>query len=171
MDDGFQAIVKIPYKITGPKHYATASEAATLYYLRSKGIPVPSVYGYSATENNPAGVEYIVMEKAPGVGLETKWSSMSKRERHKLASTFVEIERKFFDIPFGATGSIYFKKDVPPELQAPLYISNIGNDAEHDMLCIGPTADYMFWYGKRASLDLYRGPCGFYPALPFVVSV
>ncbi|KKK20164.1 hypothetical protein ARAM_007645 [Aspergillus rambellii] len=158
MEDGFQTIVKIPYPLTVPKHYATASEAATLYYLHSKGIPVPRMYGYSSSENNPAGVEYIVMEKAPGVGLETKWSSMSKRELHKLASTFIEIEKIFFNIPFGATGSIYFKKDVPPELQASLYMPNIDNDAEHETLCIGPTADYMFWYGKRAGLDLYCGP-------------
>ncbi|KAI9036174.1 putative reverse transcriptase [Aspergillus affinis] len=125
----------------------------------SKGIPVPKVYGYSSSENNPAGIGYIVMEKAPGAGLESKWSSMSKRERHTLASTFVEIEQMLFNIPFGATGSIYFKKDVPPELQAALHMTNIDNDAGDETLCIGPTADYMFWYGKRAGLDLDRGPC------------
>lgn len=81
MEDGFEAIVKIPYHIPGPKHFATASEAATLHCLRCNGIPVPEVYGYSS-ESNPAGVEYIAMEKAPGVGLERRWSSMSKRERH-----------------------------------------------------------------------------------------
>ncbi|KAB8257995.1 hypothetical protein BDV32DRAFT_126527 [Aspergillus pseudonomiae] len=67
MDDGFEAIIKVPYQISGPKHYATASEAATLQYLHSKGIPVPRIYGYSSRDDNPAGVEYIVMEKAPGV--------------------------------------------------------------------------------------------------------
>ncbi|TPX24555.1 Phosphotransferase enzyme [Coccidioides immitis] len=40
MDDGFQAIAKIPYKIALPKRHATASEAATLEFLRLKGIPV-----------------------------------------------------------------------------------------------------------------------------------
>jgi hypothetical protein len=50
------------------------------------------------------------MEKAPGVGLGTKWPSMDKRDLHKLASSFVEIEKRFFDIPFGSIGSIYFKK-------------------------------------------------------------
>ncbi|GAQ07502.1 hypothetical protein ALT_4823 [Aspergillus lentulus] len=157
-DDGFEAIAKVPYRIAGPKHYATASEAATLHYLHSKGIPVPKLYGYSSSESNPVGVEYIVVEKAPGVGLETKWPSMDKRDLHKLASSFVEIEKRFFDIPFGSIGSIYFKKDVPPELQAALYSASAENNRDSEMFCIGPTADYMFWYGKRAGLNLYRGP-------------
>lgn len=161
MDDGFEAIVKIPYRITGPQHYATANEAATLHYLRSKGIPVPEVYGYSSSDSNPVGTEYIVMEKASGIGLESRWLSMSKRERHKLASSFVEIEKKLFDVPFGSIGSIYFKKDVPSELQAALYSTDTERSPESEALCIGPTADYTFWHGKRAGLNLNRGPCRF----------
>jgi hypothetical protein len=161
MDDGFEAIVKIPYRIAGPKHYATASEAATLQYLHSKGIPVPKVYGYSSSESNAAGVEYIIMEKASGVGLETRWLGMSKRERHRLASSYVEIEKIFLGLPFGSIGSIYFKKDVPPDLQAALYTTNSENNHDSETFCLGPTADYMFWYGKRAGLNLYRGPCKF----------
>jgi hypothetical protein len=42
MEDGFRAIVKIPYWISVPKSYATASEVATLTFLRSKGVPVPA---------------------------------------------------------------------------------------------------------------------------------
>jgi aminoglycoside phosphotransferase (APT) family kinase protein len=64
MDDGFKAIVKIPYYIAGPKHFAITSEAATLQYLHSKGVPVPKIYGYLTSESNPTGVEYIIMEKA-----------------------------------------------------------------------------------------------------------
>ncbi|KAK2731594.1 Phosphotransferase enzyme [Onygenales sp. PD_40] len=159
LEDGFQAIAKIPYPIAVPKHYATASEAATLQFLHSRGVPAPKVYGYASTDENPAGTEYIIMEKARGVGLETRWLNMTKRERHKLASSFVDIERKFFDIPFNSTGSIYFKSDVPAHLQAPLYGMDKGEgDDTDEELCIGPIADYMFWMGKRAGLDIYRGP-------------
>ncbi|KAK2766230.1 Phosphotransferase enzyme [Arachnomyces sp. PD_36] len=160
MEDGFQAIAKIPYKIALPRFHATASEAATLEFLRSKGVPVPKLYSYSASVDNPAGVEYIIMEKATGVPIETKWFSMTKRERHKLASSFVEIEKKFFDLPFDSIGSLYFKHDLPLNLQAPLY-SKHHKEKEEDStgnFCIGPIADYMFSYGKRAGLDIYRGP-------------
>lgn len=77
MEDGFQAVAKIPYKIALPRRHATASEAATLELLRSKGIPVPKLYSYSASIDNQAGVEYILMEKANGVPIETKWLSIS----------------------------------------------------------------------------------------------
>lgn len=167
MEDGFQAIAKIPYHIALPRHYATASEVATLRFLHFKGIPVPKVYGHSSTTENPAGVEYMIMEKVKGVGVETKWQTMTKRERHTLATSFVDIEKKLFDIPFGATGSIYFKSDVPENLQASLCDNTDrgeGAQTEYDEFCIGPIADYMFWYGKRAGLDLYRGPCE-YPSI------
>ncbi|KAE8350091.1 kinase-like domain-containing protein [Aspergillus coremiiformis] len=154
MQDGFEAIVKIPYHIAGPKHFATASEAATLQYLLSKGVPVPRVYGYSG-RSNPAGVEYLIMEKAQGVGLQTRWESMSKRERHALATSFVEIEKKFFDIPFASIGSLYFKTDVPVELQGALYSQS---EEDSETFCIGPTADHSFWDGERAELSLNRGP-------------
>lgn len=159
MEDGFQAIAKIPYKIALPKYHATASEAATLEVLRLKGVPVPKLYSYSASVDNPAGVEYIIMEKASGVSIETKWFSMTKRERHTLASSFVEIEKKFFDLPFNSVGSVYFKHDIPPELQLPLYSGDHNQDDISESFCIGPIADYMLSYGKRAGLDIYRGPC------------
>ncbi|EAW23691.1 uncharacterized protein NFIA_032550 [Aspergillus fischeri NRRL 181] len=73
-DDGFEAIAKVPYRIAEPKHYATASEAATLHYLHSK--------------------------------------------------------------------------DVPPELYTALYGASAENSRDSEMFYIGPTADYMFWYGK-----------------------
>jgi hypothetical protein len=159
MDDGFEAIAKIPYISTGPKYYATASEAATLTYLLSKGIPVPRVYGYSSSEANPIGVEYILMEQAKGIPLDTIWFTMSKHERHTLASSFVDIEKRLFRIPFGSIGSIYFKGDVPSHLQAALYGPNTDQDPASETFCIGPTVDSGFWYRKRAEMDIYRGPC------------
>lgn len=159
MEDGFEAIAKIPYKIALPRYYATASEAATLVLLRSKGVPVPEIYSYSATADNPAGVEYIIMEKAQGVGIETKWHSMTKRERFTLASSFVGIEEKYFNLPFNSIGSIYFKHDLTPDEQLPLYADSRETDSTSEKFCIGPIADYMFSYGKKAGLDIHRGPC------------
>lgn len=162
MENSYEAIAKIPYHIAVPKYYATASEAATLEFLRLKGVPVPKVYGYSASVDNPAGVEYLIMEKAKGARIEEKWLSMTKKERCKLASSYVEIEKKLFDIPFSAIGSIYFTSDVPSHLQTPLYSEAHEGQLEDDTskrFCIGPIADYMFWHGKRAKLDIARGPC------------
>ncbi|KAI9844752.1 MAG: Phosphotransferase enzyme [Sclerophora amabilis] len=130
MEDGHPVIVKIPYSVTVPKHYATASEVATLDFLRSKGIPVPKVYGWSSDiSGNPIGAEYIIMEKAPGIGLDTRWFDMTKLERHRLITSFVDIETKLFALPFGYSGSIYYKEDVPSHLQGELYASGTQDDS------------------------------------------
>jgi hypothetical protein len=160
MEDGFRAIVKIPFWISVPKAYATASEVATLTFLRSKGIPVPKVYGWSSTTDNLVGVEYVIMEHALGVGADTRWFNNTKHQKHALVTGIVDIEKKLFNIPFGAVGSLYFKSDLPPRLQGPLYVPGTPDETrDSDTYCIGPIADYMFWYGKRAELELDRGPC------------
>ena len=78
MEDGFRAIMKIPYWRSAPKTYPTASEVATLTFLRSKDIPVPEIYAWSSTVDNPVGVEYIIMEHASGVGADTCWFNTTK---------------------------------------------------------------------------------------------
>ncbi|EGE01928.1 phosphotransferase enzyme family protein [Trichophyton equinum CBS 127.97] len=159
-EDGFQTIAKIPYTITVPKKYTTASEVATTDLLRSKGVSVPRIFGRSADANNPVGVEYIIMEKASGIPLETRWFDLSKHERHYLVTSLVDIEKKLFDIPFGNFGIIYYKSDLPPDLQLDLYMSDTDPVmvSKDERFCIGPTTDYMFWYGQRADLEIYRGP-------------
>lgn len=160
MEDGFRAVVKIPFWISVPRAYATASEVATLTLLRSKGVPVPEVYGWSSTADNPVGVEYIIMEHASGIGADTQWFNTTKYQKHALVTGIVDIEKKLFALPFASIGSIYFKKDIPTSLQGSLYTPGEPDEAgDSDVYCIGPIADYMFWYGKRGELDLDRGPC------------
>lgn len=124
-------------------------------------IPVPRVYGYSSSEGDPVGAEYIVMEKAPGVGLETRWLSMSKRERHKLASSFVEIETKFIDIPFRSVGSIYFKRDVPSGFQAPLHATGAQKDHDMSRFALAPLRIICFGMGKELVSISTVGPVCF----------
>ncbi|KAJ5088888.1 serine/threonine protein kinase [Penicillium angulare] len=159
MEDDFKAIVKIPYKISIPRTYATASEVATLSFLRSKGFPVPEAYGWSSTSETKVGVEYIVMEYASGVGADTQWFHTTKHQKKALVTGIVDIEKRLFDIPFASVGSIYFKKDLPPHLQGQLYQHGTPDDGgDSETYCIGPIADYMFWYGQRAKLELDTGP-------------
>lgn len=159
-EDGFEMIAKIPYHIAKPDRFATASEVATLALLRLQEIPVPEVYDYSYTAENDVGTEYILMEKAPGVCLMSKWLDMEDKEMRHLAHSFVQLEKKLFSLPFSATGSIYFKKDlniIAPEIsQAPLFTHD--DSTAVSQFCIGPIVDYMFWYGRRAGLKLNRGP-------------
>ncbi|EAS33646.3 uncharacterized protein CIMG_04670 [Coccidioides immitis RS] len=159
MNDGLEVIVKIPYSIAGPKKLATESEVATLDFLHSKGIPVPRVYAYSSETNNEVGSEYIIMEKAAGQPLEAHWFNLTTKEQSHLVTSYVDIERKLFSIPFSCYGSIYYKRALPREQQADLYAPGTeDNDGDSSRFCIGPTADYMYWRGKRAQLEISRGP-------------
>jgi hypothetical protein len=49
MRDDFQLVARIPYLIMVPKFYVVASEVVTMDFLRSSGLPIPNVYGYSPT--------------------------------------------------------------------------------------------------------------------------
>ena len=160
MDDGFEVIAKLPYALTVPKHFTTESEVATLDFLSSKGVPVPRVYAWSSEGGNAVGSEYVIMEKAPGQPLESRWFSLTQKERVRLVTSFVEIEQKMFSFALDSYGSLYYKGRLPSYLQANLYGPETFDDSgDASRFCIGPATDYMFWRGKRAQLDLNRGPC------------
>ena len=54
MRDGFKMVARIPYPVIIPKFFVVASEVATMAFLRSSGLPIPEVYGYSPTPANTA---------------------------------------------------------------------------------------------------------------------
>ncbi|KAJ5963460.1 serine/threonine protein kinase [Penicillium vulpinum] len=117
--------------------YTTASEVATLTFLRSKDIPVPKVYGWSLTPDNPVGIEYIVMECASGIAAaESNLFDISATNCQAFVEDIVAIDKKISDIPFASLGSLYFK--------------NKTNDS--DIYCIGSIAVYRFWHGQRAGV-------------------
>jgi aminoglycoside phosphotransferase (APT) family kinase protein len=69
MRNGIKVVARIPYPVTEPKSLVIASEVATMDFLRSHGIPVPRIFGYSTTESNSAGTESIFMEFVRGTNL------------------------------------------------------------------------------------------------------
>lgn len=128
-----------------PKIYATTSESAALTFFYSKGIPVPKVYSWTSIINNPVGVEYIIIEYTPKVGADTCWFNNIKYQKHALVTGIINIKKKPFSIPFSAVRSLYFKSDLSPRLQAPLYIAGtLDESRDSKAYYIGPIADYMF---------------------------
>jgi hypothetical protein len=100
MEDGFEAIAKLPTPAAGPAYYLTASEVATMDFLRSElSIPVPRVYAWNAftsIDKNPVGAEYILMEKVQGVPLADCWGELTGKETLKVMKQLALIESKFF---------------------------------------------------------------------------
>lgn len=169
--DGREAIARIPFPLSDPPHIATASEVATMEFARDVlQIPTPRVLAWSSTTDantNPVGAEYIVMEKSPGIDLRTRWPFIENGSEIKpLLQDFIEIEKKFERVSFSQVGSLYFKEDVSPELQAPPLLGpDVDLDCDEvikvaaEKYRIGPITDRQWWRGGRAELDIDRGPC------------
>lgn len=148
--NGREVIARIPTPIAGPPHYTTASEVATMDFLRAVlKLPVPEVLTYSATSDNPVGAEYILMERVEGESLASRWLSLTTDEVKDVMAQIADIERKIFDFRFPAYGSLYYKKDLDAETQIPTI----------EIFVIGPVSARQFWHGERSKTEIDRGPC------------
>lgn len=157
MHDGFQFVGRIPYPATEPKRLVIASEVATMDFLRMNGIPVPKIYGYSTTSENLAGTEYIFMELVRGSNLGDIWFDLSEKARITVVTRLVELESRLFTLPFPASGSLYYAKDLGVETEKIALLTS--ETSPESCFCVGPDTRLSLWYGRRSQLDVDRGPC------------
>jgi hypothetical protein len=160
MQDGFEMIARIPYLTTEPRHLLVASEVATMDYLRSYGIPIPRVFGYSATSENTAGTEYIFMEVNAGTNLGDIWFELGETARTTVVRKLVELETQLFSLKFPASGSIYYSRDLDASSDRVEINASLSSSDGH--FCIGPDTTLALWFGNRLALDVFRGPCEYY---------
>jgi hypothetical protein len=153
MRGGFQMVARIPYPITVPKYFAVASEVATMALLRSSGLPIPEVYGYSPVPDNAAETEYIFMEFVEGTSLSDIWFDLGEGDIISISRQLAELESKMMSITFPAGGSLYYTKDLEKVATRP------GIPLEDERFCLGPDTRLPLWYGRRSQLDVDRGPC------------
>lgn len=163
MDDGYEVIARIPTPIAGPPHYMTASEVATMDFLRTQlDIPVPKVFEWASRvdEENSVGAEYIIMEKVQGVSLGSLWLSLSTKELVTVIKQIVDIETRLFSSHFPKHGSLYYKKDLEEKFHEDN--PNVANsNLLADRFCVRPVATSAFWEKERGQMNLDRGPCLF----------
>ncbi|KAF9560949.1 hypothetical protein CPC08DRAFT_803050 [Agrocybe pediades] len=132
MENGAKRVnARTPFPHAGPQTLLTNSEVATMEFVRERfNAPVPKVLAYDSSPHNEIGMEHI-MEKCPGMAA----------------------------IPFSQYGSIYFKEDVDPALQArPLYADGYPEDKFSERFRIGPLVDYRLYDDGRADLAVDQGP-------------
>jgi len=156
---GFRMVARIPYPATIPKYFAVASEVATMTLLRSFGLPIPEVYGYSPTPNNAAGTEYIFMEFVQGTNLSNIWFDLGKGEIISISRQLAELESKMMSIAFPAGGSLYYTEDLENAAGSAFWSPRPGITLEDKRFCVGPDTSLHLWYGRRSQLDLDRMPC------------
>ena len=150
--DGMEIIARLPYPSTLPKRYAVASEVATMDLVRSYGVPVPRIYDYSISNDNPVGSEYIIMEKVSGKEIGHSWYDLSIKDKKSITIDVAELEAILFSIQLPAHGSIYYRRDLTP--------SDRGIDIpDREGFCVGPIASLGWWYDRRDLISISRGPC------------
>jgi lysyl-tRNA synthetase class 2 len=150
MDNDTQVIAKIPNAYI-PQRFATASEVATLDFLRNDlGIPVPRVFAWSSRKDQPVGAEYIIMEKAAGNELGKSWPTMDISDKVDIVTQLASIQAKIVAVDIIHHGSLFYTEHI----EGGIHVPGIA-----DRFRIGPSSDIRFWEGERSSMGEFRGPC------------
>ncbi|OJD14839.1 hypothetical protein AJ78_04843 [Emergomyces pasteurianus Ep9510] len=159
MDDGNKVIAKIPCPNTGPPFLTTASEVATLKFLRSRTtVRVPEVLAWSATTANPVGAEYIIMEYLDGIPLSDKWESMNVIDRFKVIDQVVDMEVELQRLKFPAYGSLFLRESVA---NVHGYVELSPELDPEQLYCVGPSCSRELWLNRQISsfqTPIERGP-------------
>ncbi|KAB8272597.1 phosphotransferase family protein [Aspergillus minisclerotigenes] len=117
MGNGKTVIARIPNSNAGLAFLTTASEVATMDFLRTiLHLPVPKVLAWNSTvdSTNRVGAEYIIMEHAPGKNLADVWTEMDLESKVQTMEDIVTIQHKLLSLKFSEYGCLFYRKDAPP---------------------------------------------------------
>ncbi|KAH7087483.1 kinase-like domain-containing protein [Paraphoma chrysanthemicola] len=161
MSNGSQVVAKVPNPNAGLAHFTTASEVATMDFARNVlQTPTPRILAWSPrAQANPVGAEYIIMEKAPGVELETFWPTLSIQERLAVVKAMAAYQKAWASVSFKQFGSLYYAEDLDIKSSTgPLYTDVNGCDVWDDRYAIGLSTAREWVDHGRATVQLDRGP-------------
>jgi hypothetical protein len=176
MDDGDQAIARLPNPIAGPSYFTVASEVATRRFisLAMDSIPMPYMYDWDFRHENDVGAEWILEDKAVGLPLRQFWFNMDRETQRYIVKQVVDIETKLGAIKFPHHGGLYLRRyltggDVPSSSLQSLYnLNNIpmspseeGYNSRNDFIldfAMGPSVDRTL-YHRRKLMKEHHGPC------------
>jgi aminoglycoside phosphotransferase len=130
-------------------------------FLRSFGLPVPEVYDYSPSSDNPAKTEYIFMEFMRGTKLSDVWMELKEQDIVSVLRQLAQLESRMMSIPFPAGGSLYYTTDLEK------VAGRTGIPLNDECFCVGLNARLHMWYGKRSQLGVDRGQMYATLYLPF----
>ncbi|KAK2777918.1 Phosphotransferase enzyme [Onygenales sp. PD_12] len=161
-DNGKQAVARVPNPNAGRLHYSTASEVATMDFVRNVlGIPAPKILAWSSRrDDNPVQAEYIIMEKVTGKELSHVWDTLSGKQKYSIVQQIVQFEQKFASTRFAAFGSIYYADDLSPgesSRSAHLY-TDANGPLTNSKFAVGPTNNRMYFDDGRSDVAIDRGP-------------
>ncbi|RHZ57500.1 uncharacterized protein CDV56_108101 [Aspergillus thermomutatus] len=159
MDDGFQAVGKVPNPNAGLPHFTTASEVATMDFMRNVlGTPAPKVFSWSSTTDNAVGAEYILMENVRGVQLSQIWDRLNVEVKLEVLKKVALYQDSWAQTRFSQYGSLYYKQDLAHSAPSVQYTDTNGQDVVDDRFAVGPSMSRQNTDDGRAELHFDRGP-------------
>ena len=121
-------------------------------------VPYPvTVPKYYAVASEVATIEYLRSCGIPAPKIHGYSTDSDMRQ-------LIQLESKIMSLPFPAGGSLYFTKDLDKVAKG------LGVPLEDKRFCVGPDTMLALWYGRRAQLDVSRGPCMPFPPLHYAYS-
>ncbi|EEH35874.2 phosphotransferase enzyme family protein [Paracoccidioides lutzii Pb01] len=158
MDNGMQAVAKIPNPNAGLPHLTTASEVATMEFVRSVcKTPVPKVYSWNSGPNS-VGAEYIIMEKVHGVPLGSVWPHMEIGDRLAVVKTIVQYQKARMSVSFSHFGGLYFAQDLDGFRHQSMSYNSGGATLLDERFVIGPSTGREKVDNGRRTVQFDRGP-------------
>lgn len=145
----------------------TLNEVGVMAWVRqSTSIPVPAVVRFSASEDNPIGHEFTLLEKAPGASLDGLYDTLTEAAKRRvveqLADFLIELHAKPW-VP-GHVGGLVLEQQQQQQHR----------DDGTTTICPGPPLEETFWQAPDvekywpgetiASLNPLDGPYASYTA-------
>ncbi|KAF2271256.1 uncharacterized protein EI97DRAFT_497351 [Westerdykella ornata] len=184
-DDGVEWIFRSPrtHRAYGIHDDAAAlllaSEAATLKYIKKhSSIPVPEVFYYSCTKSNEVGVPFILMSKAPGSVLSTRWQAelpgmpnddtksaqyLTQEDKEKVMKQLGAITAQLLHLRVDKIGSL-FEEEGSYTVKECLSLGHMLHErCTFEEICRGPFDEEQDYYNSL--LSAYRQHIQYLPML------
>ncbi|KZV99171.1 hypothetical protein EXIGLDRAFT_668875 [Exidia glandulosa HHB12029] len=149
-------VARLPFAAAGPPHLVTASEVATIDFLRNRlNLPVPRVLdSASHASQTPVGAEYVIMDVAEGIELQHVWHGLTMPQKMAVVKAWFTFESKVLKaFSGGGYGSLYYRKDLRPADARDLFVDGV----KDELFVLGPSVQPEFWGNRRDELDIHRG--------------
>lgn len=125
---------------------------------------MPKIYTYNCNASqSPVGAEYIIMEKARGVPLDTVWAGLDLASKWAVTQAVAELEEDWSSAAFHGYGSLYHASDLAMstrQIRQPQLRPESAQEDQHFVL--GPTTGREWNSHGRSNIQCDRGPCEYF---------
>jgi hypothetical protein len=160
-----EVIAKIPNPNAGRPHLTTASEVATMDYIRVillaclflissqvrdiLKVPAPKVYAWNSSYANPVGAEDILMERIVGVEFDKLWDDMPGRAKVKVVQQLAQYDAAFATSGLSMYGSLYYATDLPDAPPSQMVLDG----QQTPRFAVGPTTNRAYFDDLRSAVN------------------